>query len=131
MKKYLFVILALCFCCYSYCEVLKYRATDVSYKYKNDYGYWTDWSKWEKNNILIVINSDKDVVTIYSSETQEFDIVEYLGETTDNDGGTSVKFLCVDKDGGRNHMRIRMINGGWQLYIDYSDFMYVYSIEPR
>lgn len=133
MKKILSIILLFCICSYCYSEVLKLKATYMAYKYERSNGYWTNWSEWEPTDILIVINVDKSVINIYSEKTQEFDIIEYLGETNDNDGsgGTSMKFLCIDKNGLRCHMRFRKINNQSQLYIDYSNLTYVYSVEIR
>lgn len=114
-----------------YGQTYKYKATDLAIK-TYEYGRWSDWSDWERVDILVVINMDKDVITIYSKSTQEYDIIEYLGEENDRDGGSSVKFLCVNEDGSRCHVRIRMQKDGQrQLYVDFSDVMFVYNIINR
>lgn len=131
MKRFLLTLILAVTVCLGFAETYKYRATSVSLK-TYEYGRWSKWSDWEDVNILVVINGDKDVITIYSKSTQEYDIVEYLGEEDDNDGGTQIKWLCVNEDGSRCHIRIRQQSDGQlQLYVDFSDLMFVYNIESR
>lgn len=79
------------------------------------------------------MNIDRDIVTIYSKVTQEYDVIEVLSEDErDPDGGVSTTLLCVDADGTRCHMRLRsQSNGALQLYIDYSNVSFVYNVESR
>jgi len=131
MKRFFLTLFFAVAVCLSFAQTYKYKATEVALKtYEN--GRWSKWSDWEDVNILVVINSDKDVITIYSNQTQEYDIVEYLSEEEDSDGGTQVKWLCVNEDGSRCHIRIRkQSDGQLQLYVDFSDLMFVYNIESR
>ena len=49
---------------------------------------------------------------------QEYDIIDYIGKEEDNDGGTSIKYKCVDQDGLRCHIRLRALSDGTaQLYV--------------
>lgn len=131
MKRLLLSILLGFSAIITFAQTYKYRATELSLK-TYEYGRWSKWSDWEDVNILVVINTDKDVINIYSKTTQEYDIVEYLGEEKDGDGGSQVKFLCVNADGSRCHVRIRQqSNGQRQIYVDFSDIMFVYNIENR
>lgn len=132
MKK---IILVLCFvfgALYANAQTYKYYSTYFAYKAKNDYsGYWSDWSDWQPSRCLITISTDRDVINIYSSTPQEFDIYEYVGDSSDPNGETA-EYRCVDADGLRCHVRIRRQNdGALQLYVDYNDLIYVYSIERR
>lgn len=131
-KKLLFILIVLfSFCVRANAEVYKYKAESFSYKSVNDYGYWSDWSEWEKCSILVVISIDKDLISIYSSETQEFDIIS-SEESSDTDGNPILQCQCVDKNGLRCQIRVRSDgSGGLQLYVDYNDFMYVYNIVKR
>ena len=134
MKKFLIVLLlAIGVATTAEAQVVKYRATDVAFKSQNSYGSWSDWSDWNQVNILIVLNLNNSTVQIYSQETQEFDIIEQVsGWQNDSKGGQTMEVSCVDKNGLRCHMRFRRQNDGQlQLYVDYRDFMYVYSIELR
>lgn len=133
MKKLLFLCSFLMMCGMTVAnDVLKWQATELSYKTADDWGNWSSWSDWEDVSILVVINTANDRVNIYSSEPQEYDIYDYEPEKTDSDGGTSITFHCIDANGLRCGMRLRVqADGQVQLYIDYSDIMFVYNIKER
>ncbi len=110
----------------------KYYSTEFAYMSQDEAGNWSDWSDWEPSRCLITISMDRDVINIYSETPQEFDVYEYVGEQTDDEGGTSVEFKCVDADGLRCHIRLRRQEDDvLQLYVDYSNLMYVYCLEER
>lgn len=90
-----------------------------------------EWSDWDDSSVLIVINTDKDKVNIYSSTTQHYDIYDYQDVKTDSDGGETMTFKCVDDDGLRCEMRFKVINGRSQIYVDYDDAMWVYSVVQK
>lgn len=134
MKKFLLALmLVLGVATAANAQVVKYRATDFAIKAQNSNGTWTDWSDWQKTSVLIVVNFNNSTVQIYSQETQEFDIINKVSDWhTDGDGGQQFEVSCVDKDGLRCNMRFRKQNDGQlQLYVDYRDLMYVYSMEQR
>ena len=132
MKKIIALLLLLIAALPSVAEVIKYKATSFALNiYDYDAQSWTDWSDWQGCNILVVVDAGKDLITVYSQETQEYDIVEYLGEEEDNNGAL-IKFNCVDKDGGKCNIRVRVQNDGQQqLYVDYNDASWVYNIQLR
>lgn len=111
-------------------EVLKLRATSYAYKTYSEVTGWSDWSDWELSRDLVVFG-DNYRVTIYSTNPQEFDFVNALSEDEyDDEGGKTTTWLMVDQDGQRCHMRLRNLSdGGFQLYIDYTNIMYVYMFE--
>ena len=131
MKK-LFAVLLLVFGVTAIAEadVLKYRTTNFSIKVKDAYGYWGDWTDWQKCSVLVVLDSETERVRIYSEEVQEFDIIKTVsGWKSDLEGGEILEVACVDKFGSRCNMRFRQQHDGqWQLYVDYADAMYVYNI---
>lgn len=133
MKKLLFLCSFLMMCGMTVAnDVLKWQATELAYKTTDNWGNWSDWSDWEDVSILVVINTATDRVNIYSSEPQEYDIYDYEEEEKDYEGGTSVTFHCVDANGVRCDMRIRVqADGQVQLYIDYSNIMFVYNVQSR
>ena len=113
-------------------ETIKLNATSFAYKYQNEYGYWTDWTDWEDCRILVVINTETDRINIYSNSHQEYDVYDYTPEYSDDKGGRTTTFKCVDADGDRCEIRLRQQRDGqFQLYIDYSNIMWVYTIESR
>ena len=129
MKKLFLLICLLLAITAVQAEVLKLQATSYAYKYQNDYGYWTDWTEWEYSSVLIVINTDNDRINIYSKTPQEYDIYDYEDSYRDKDGGETTTLKCIDADGVRCDVRIRIErSGNRQLYVDYSNIMWVYNI---
>jgi hypothetical protein len=133
MKKMLLCLSFLMLCgIASASDILKWQATELAYKTTDDWGNWSEWSDWEDCSVLIVINTATDRVNIYSSTPQEYDVYDTEPEVYDNDGGSSITFHCVDANGLRCDMRIRVqANGQVQLYIDYNDIMFVYNVEAK
>lgn len=132
MKK-LFILLFVLFSFVqvNYAEVIKLRTSGIAYQYKNEYSnIWGDWSAWEDCNVLIVIDVDKDRITIYSQETQEYDVITETNQDTDGES-TSYHYDCIDANGLRCQIRLRVYDDyskGSQLYVDYYDMRWVYSI---
>ncbi len=133
MNRSVLLLMALCVSVMVSAEVYKYQATSLSSKSFNEYGgYWSKWSEWEDCNILVVLNSSAERINIYSSVTQEYDIYDVLDMSYDDDGGKTTTFKCIDANGLRCDVRLRVQSDGQvQLYVDYSDFMFVYNIESK
>lgn len=129
MKRIALIFSLFIFCGMSYAnDVIKLQATAYSYKTTNNYGNWTDWSDWTECNILVVIKNDR--VNIYSNTPQEYDIYDSQDAISDGEGGTVMTFKCVDKEGERCDIRIRILaSESVQLYVDYSNFMFVYNVQ--
>ena len=115
----------------AYGQVYKLKTTSFAFKTKiNDY-QWSDWSEWEEASILVVMDSDKDRITIYSKDTQVYDIAEDEGKTTDSDGDDTWSFYCVNEDGLTCGVRLVILNsqnGLNQLYVDFNDAKWVYNL---
>ncbi|WCM41051.1 hypothetical protein MG290_08765 [Flavobacterium sp. CBA20B-1] len=115
----------------TYGQVYKLKTTSVAFMTKvNDY-QWSDWSEWEETSILVVMDIDKDRFTIYSKETQVYDVAEDEGKTTDSDGDDTWSFYCVNKDGLTCRVRLVKLNsqnGRNQLYVDFNDMKWVYNL---
>lgn len=133
MKKFLFALLLSLCCVFSYAaDILKFQTTELSIKTQNDNGTWTKWSDWEKCSCLVVINLDKDVITIYSANKQIYDIVDCDDLYTDSDGDDVLKMHAVDQDGDECDVRLIMRkSGSTQLYVDFADVMWVYNIVSK
>ena len=109
-------------------EVIKMQATSYSYQSADNKGNWSGWSDWYDCNVLVVIKNDR--VNIYSNTPQEYDIYDSQEAVSDGEGGSSMTFKCVDNDGNRCDIRIRIsATERVQLYVDYSDFMFVYNVQ--
>lgn len=134
MKRFFLVVLSvLCLTAFeSFAQNFKFMSTDFAYKVLQDNGYWSDWSEWEESRCLININLDREEINIYSQEPQEFTIYDMMDPETDSEGGKQYKMKCVDGDGLRCSVRLRIqTDGQRQLYVDYSDIMYVYCMVEK
>lgn len=129
MKKIIFVLL-MCFMSLGIsAQTYKYRATSMSYRYVNGYGNWTNWSDWQSTNILIVISIDRDKISIYSKELQEYDIYSSSKWEPDYQGGQTATLKAVNEEGRRCDVRLRSLNSGeLQVYVDFADAMWVYNV---
>ena len=112
-------------------QVYKLKSTSFSSKYKiNDYK-WSDWSEATESSVLITFDLTNDRITIYSKETQVYDIAEYEGKTTDEDGDDIFSYYCIDKDGSKCRVKwlnLNSQNGRMQMYVNYYDMIWLYNI---
>ena len=109
-------------------EVYIYKTTGFAIKQVVN-GRWTNWSDWQESDMYVTINFDTDVVKIFSPETQVYKITEYVRKYTDESDGQQIEFRFIDQDGDRGSMRLRIErNGNSQIYIEFSDIMWVYNI---
>lgn len=109
-------------------EATKLKSTSYSSRFKNDYGRWSEWSKWETTEVLIVVKEDR--ISIYSKRRQEYDVIKYNDKYIDPEGDTVLKMSCVDQDGDLCTLRlISRKSGTLQLYVDFSDIMWVYNVK--
>lgn len=130
LKGFIIVIFLLFGLSSSYSQVSKLRTTEFSIRTKEDKGDWSKWSTWEESNMLITFDTDIERITIYSNETQVYDIVSSDDPSETKEGETDLWFKTVDKNGLT--CVIRMIlsktNNDNQLYVMYSDVMFVYNV---
>ena len=82
-------------------QTYKLQTYSFSSRSKNSYGVWSDWSKWEASDMLVVINQDKDRITIYSNGLR-----------------CGIRLRA-------------QADGSLQLYVDYNDAMWVYGIRRK
>ncbi len=109
-------------------NIVWFRTTEFSWKQKNEYGSWTNWSDWEPSNIKVKFDLSKDQVFIYSSSIQIYTII-HEEESPYDDSGTQIKFRVVDQDDDYGHLRLRQENNGnSQIYIDFSNIKWVYNV---
>lgn len=132
MKKIILVVFFITIANISYSQVIKCKADAIAIKTKNEYSEkWSEWSKWEEVDILITIDPDKDRVKVFSKVEQVYDIIKSYGESYDEDGDKTIKWQCVNDDGLKCTVRLVKLyskEGKSQLYIDFSDMMWVYNI---
>ena len=134
MKKILSVFMLICALSIALpseikAQVYTYRTTGYAYKKVNSYGNWNDWSEWLDSDMSMVINFNTDQIVIYSPTTQRYKITKHVRNYTDNSGGKQVEFAAVDQDGDKCHIRLRIEkNGNSQIYIEFSNIMWVYNV---
>jgi hypothetical protein len=111
-------------------QVYKLKATGFSMKYEIDEYTWSEWSEWSESNVLCTIDVQTDRITIYSKETQVYDVIEEEEEVIDDEGDWTLPFICIDKDGGKCRIRLmkRAEDEQLQLYVDYNDIKWVYDV---
>ena len=111
-------------------NVKYYKATEFAYKYVNAYGRWTEWTDWEKSNVIITIDYSNDLVKINSETPQTYVIVQWVRNYVDESGGQQIEFRFIDQDYDRGTMRLRVErSGNSQIYIDFSNVMWVYNVK--
>lgn len=80
------------------------------------------------SSVKIEFNLPNDVIVIHSPVVQAFGIYDTFTPPYDS-GGTQVGFVAVDAEGVRCHIRLRIENNGnSQIYIEYSNLLYVYNV---
>ncbi len=123
MKKLATLFLLILIPIIGVCNTVYYQSNEFAFKIVG--GYWSDW---EESSILISIDTDRDLIIVHTNQPQRYKIIEYMGEYEDNKGGYQIRFKVIDQDGDIGIVRIRrQANGVAQLYIEYSDIMWVYS----
>lgn len=130
MKRLLLSLLIL-ISSYVVAQTYNYTAYEFAYK-EAVYGYWSSWSNWERCDILVQIDFTRDVVRIYSADTQVYQILDYVKKFTDSSGGQQAEFRFIDQDYDLGTMRLRIErNGTSQMYIEFANVMWVYNIRRR
>lgn len=113
----------------SFGQIQWYKTSEISIRYLNkNTGYWTNWSDWEKCVVDVRFDLNNDVITIYSKNTQRYQVLELQDPPYDS-SGKQVKFYVKDQDGDYGHIRLRIENNGnSQLYVDFKDISWVYNV---
>lgn len=128
MKKILVLLMLMICVVTASAQVLNFRTTSYTYKEKTSYG-WTRWAPYESSNMKVTINLNTDLVTIYSPRTQYYKIISYDGTYTDSDGDQTAKYRFYDQDGDFGTIRLVVRRSGKsEIYIDFANVMWVYSV---
>ncbi|MCE2682325.1 MAG: hypothetical protein ACK49D_07195 [Flavobacteriia bacterium] len=114
------LLVALTFSSNSFSQVVKLRSTTMLFRLPTEDNDWTDWSEPEEASVLITWDTSKNRITIYSATTQEYDIADYQGKETDDDGDDFLSFYCVDGEGETCLVKLATLNsqnGRKQVYV--------------
>lgn len=130
MKRYLIILLLLL--PLSVFSQSKLIFTTTSYAFARIYDGIYEWDDWEECKIRIIINTETDIVTIYSASTQKYFIYGSYNDGEvyqDEKGGKQIKFYVIDQDRDRGSLRLRIEkNGNSQIYIDFNDCAWCYNV---
>lgn len=128
MKKLLTLISFLLVSLIGYSQVMGFRTTAYAQKEKV-YGYWSSWSDWEDSDMLLTIDLNTDVVTIYSPRTQIYSIYNVEDPYYDSDGDYNLVLKFIDQDYDRGTMRLlQRVSGASEVYIEFANVMWVYRV---
>lgn len=108
-------------------EEAYYRAQYFAYKCIEN-GSWTKWSDWQESKVVVYVNTDSQVIQVFTEQEQRYIILGTEDEYTDRKGGTQVEFSVLDQDKDFGVIRFRIQdNGVAQLYVEFDNIMWVYS----
>lgn len=111
-------------------QVLRYKT--VAYA-ANQYDYytkkWSGWSSWEGSDMLLTIDLQNDIVTIYSPVTQVYKIYKAEESYYDSDKDLNMPFKFIDQDGDRGTLRLlQRATGSSEIYIEFSNVRWCYRV---
>ena len=128
MRKFLILSIFVLICGALSAQTYNFKATELAIRYHNGYA-WEEWSDWQPVSIQVKMDLDASLIIIYSNRTQIYRITEYDGSYTDSSQGNQMRFTIIDQDYDRGHLRLRVEkNGNSQIYVDFSDVMWVYNV---
>ena len=109
-------------------QTVWYKATAYSVATVHN-GYYK-WSDWYSSSVKMKIDWDNDYIIIYSNKKQSYIITRTVSTLhSDSKGGKEAEFRVLDGDGDTGGLRLRIDKyGNYQIYIDFADVAWVYSI---
>ncbi len=127
--KYLFLVL---FLSLSVAQAQQYRfkTTGFMVSEKTKFGEWSVWSKFQKSEMVVVLDADKDRIVVYSEVLQLFNIIKYYDQKETKEGNV-VSFLCIDNTGIECDISIftrKDKNNLKQLYVYYDNRVVAYNM---
>ena len=115
----------------SYGQVVKLRTTELALRYEIDEYRWGEWSDFEDVSVLVVMDIDADRISIYSKETQVYDVIQAEEVRYDADGDKFMPYICINEDGVKCRVELATLNsqnGRNQLYVKFENMMFVYNL---
>ncbi len=111
-------------------QVYKFQTTGFSVMEKMEKGGWGKWSKFEKSQMIITLDTNKDRIVVYSQELQLYKILKYRDK---EESATDIvqAFDCQDSDGELFTISIitrKNQSNRKQLYINQKNVVISYNI---
>lgn len=130
MIKGVLMLVLLFVCTAINAQVLQFKTTSYA---ENRYNYatqkWSGWSRWEPSNMLLTIDLNSDIITVYSPKTQIYVIYKAEASYTDSDGDLHVPFKFIDQDGDRGTIKLlQRKSGSSEVYIEFSNIRWCYQV---
>lgn len=129
MKKFLIALILVVLTAVSAsAQTIRFRTTSYTSKEYTAYG-WTNWKPYQSSDMLVTMNLDTDIVTIYSPRKQIYKIISCEGEYIDNDGEPVLLYRFIDQDGDIGTMKLMQRRSGKsEIYIGFNNIIWVYSV---
>lgn len=114
----------------SYSQSLSYRTTAFTCNiYNSSTLRWSGWNEWESSDMLLVIDIDTDIVTIYSPVIQVYRIYKFEKNYYDSDGDLNMVFRFIDQDNDLGILRLmQRVSGESEVYIEFSNVRWCYRV---
>lgn len=130
MIKKLVILLLLFISLPAASQVIKFKT--VAYA-ENKYDYytqkWSGWSDWERSGMLLTIDLQNDLVTIYSPVTQVYRIYRAEESYYDSDGDFNLPFKFIDQDGDKGTLKLlQRTSGSFEIYIEFLNVRWCYRV---
>jgi len=111
-------------------QLYKFQTTGFSVMEKDAKGKWGKWSKLQKAEIVVTLDTDKNRLLVYSQEIQLYKILKYR-EKEENDNDIVHAFDCQDENGEEFTISIitrKKQSNRKQLYINQKNVIIVYNV---
>ncbi len=90
---------------------------------------------WNKTNILVTVDLNKQRITVYAAAEQEIDLIGNLPDKTSDDASW-IRKVGVDQDGVKCNVEVQFFKNIVDehictLYLEYKDFHYLYRLKSN
>ena len=132
MKKILFVLMLLVVTTIDAqtSSSINYKATAFALaKINPNTGYY-DWDDWQKSEVTLsfITYQGYRFIRINSEVIQTYMLTECIKQGRDTDNKEITEFNAIDSKNNNCQIRFKVQDTGYHLYIDYSDWAWVYNI---
>ncbi len=128
MKKLVLSILIIFgFAISSKAQIQYYKTTACAFA--NIYNGKYHWGEWQSSDMVLTINLNNDVITIYSPKIQIYKVYKVGQIENGKTVGSQLTFYVYDQDFDKGTIRLRVApDRTSQIYIDFSNIAWVYNV---
>lgn len=83
----------------SFAQVTKLRTITVNAQIIQENNTWSEWGPAIDISELVVLDFTKKRISVFTKETQVYDIIKVLENEKDENGGSVFSFRCMDQNG--------------------------------